>query len=156
MALLLLFLGTVLIGLTWKQAWRKAIDEEKNAAYFQSIMSLSERVSALETRVSNFGSLQKETAAAEQESLDELLDYKFELVLRAVAGLEDKIEAFDIRPEKQKNESKHFSAYVQEAGNEAAFKEIRDAYLSGKSVTEIAEQWGKGKGEIELILNLQK
>ena len=34
--------------------------------------------------------------------------------------------------------------------------QIYQAYLKGKSVTELAQEFGKGKGEIELILNLKR
>ncbi|MHB1421197.1 MAG: hypothetical protein ACYCX4_16745 [Bacillota bacterium] len=33
---------------------------------------------------------------------------------------------------------------------------IREAYAAGKGVTELAQQFCKGKGEIELILNLKR
>lgn len=33
---------------------------------------------------------------------------------------------------------------------------VRHAYQQGKDITELAKQFGKGKGEIELILNLRR
>ena len=44
MGVLLLLLGAVLIGLTWKQAWRQALNEEKDAYYLQSVEGLEQRL----------------------------------------------------------------------------------------------------------------
>lgn len=35
-------------------------------------------------------------------------------------------------------------------------EQIYQAFLNGKSVTELAQEFGRGKGEIELILNLKR
>lgn len=155
MALLLLFLGAVLIGLTWKQAWRQAVNQEQTFNYMQSIAGLSQRISALETKVSQFEILPQEPAVPEQEAV-EGMDLKLELLLQAVTGLQNKVDTLNKQKEVENTGGKNFSAYIKEADHDVVFKEIRNAYLSGKTVTEIAREFGKGKGEIELILNLQK
>ena len=35
-------------------------------------------------------------------------------------------------------------------------EQIYQGFLSGKSVTELAQEFGRGKGEIELVLNLKR
>jgi hypothetical protein len=157
MTVLLLFLGAVFIGLTWKQAWRQAVDEEKNFNYVQSMVNLGQRVSTLETKLSQLVLAAQDSAAPQDEAI-EGMDFKLELLLRAITGLESKVDTLNQKGQQQleNTREKDFAAYIKEASHDAGFKEIRDAYLSGKTVTEIAQEFGKGKGEIELILNLQK
>jgi hypothetical protein len=155
MGVLLLLLGAVLIGLTWKQAWRQALNEEKDAYYLQSVKGLEQRVADLEAKISEFELFPQEQPAPESEFSGKL-DYKLELLTQAVSGLGNQIETLLRKNEGDSHGDRDFSEYIQEAGHEAEFRDIRDAYLSGKSVTEIAQQFGKGKGEVELILNLQK
>lgn len=157
MAILLLFLGAVLIGLTWKKAWRQAIDEEKHTNSMESIAGLDQRVSALEAKVSQL-ELSPQAAVPEGEEAKES-NLKWELLLRAITGLENKMDTFSkdqVENNAENNGEKDFSAYIKEASHQADFKEIFEAYLSGMTVTEIAQKFGKGKGEVELILNLQK
>lgn len=155
MAVLLLLLGAVLMGLTWKKAWRQAVNEEKNFYYLQSVGGLERRVSDLEEKISELEAVQKELSAPKYEDAGRI-DYKMELLLHAVSGLENQIEALLKKNEDDNDRDSDFSEYIEKAGQDAEFQAIQKAYLSGKSVTEIAQQFGMGKGEVELILNLQK
>lgn len=161
MAVLLLFLGVVLIGLTWRQAWRQAVEEEKTNNQMHLYLKLGERISALEAAVSDIRVVHKEPEFTEKDTMLGGLDYKMELLLRAVSGLEDRITVVgeieeEEEPEEIDDGQLDFSTYLKEATQEDEFKSINQAYLSGKTVTEIAQQFGRGKGEVELILNLQK
>lgn len=157
MAILLLFLGAVLIGLTWKKAWRQAIDEEKHTNFMEAIVGLSQQVSALEAKVSQLELSPQATVPEVWEPKETNL--KWELLLKAITGLENKMDTFSkdqVENNAKNNGEKDFSACIKEASHQADFKEISEAYLSGMTVTEIARKFGKGKGEVELILNLQK
>ena len=154
MAILLLFLGAVLIGLTWKKAWRQAIEEEKHSQSMESIADLDQRISSLEEKVSQMEQLPQPSVPEREEAQE--ADLKWELLLRAITGLENKMDSLYKDQKTENNGEKDFSAYIKEASHQADFKEIKEAYLSGMTVTEIAREFGKGKGEVELILNLQK
>lgn len=158
MAVLLLFLGIVLMGLTWKYAWRQAVNEEKMSNRMELFYNLEKRISAIESTIADLSASQTQPMISDKSAELGGLDYKMELLLRAVSGLEEKLS--DIS-EKEKNTEEEnaqldFSTYIKESTQEQLFKSINEAYLSGKTVTEIAQEFGKGKGEVELILNLQK
>ena len=131
----------------------------------QLFLKLGERISALEATLSEMQDVRKDSAFTVKDNMLGGLDYKMELLLRAVSGLEDKIDVINEEEEEtEENAQLDFTSYLKEATQETAaeatqaalFKSINEAYLSGKTVTEIAQQFGKGKGEVELILNLQK
>jgi len=157
MAVLLLFLGVVLMGLAWKYAWRQAVNEEKMSSRMELFYNLEKRISAIETVISDLSALQTQPIIPEKSAALGGLDYKMELLLRAVSGLEEKISDINEKEkDTEENAQLDFSTYIKESTQEHLFKSINEAYLSGKTVTEIAQEFGKGKGEVELILNLQK
>lgn len=170
MWVMLVLLGALLVGLTWKQAWRQALDKEKNKNYLECVVNLDERVSLLETKVSQSAALSKGATVPVRENREEQVEDKLELLLKGIEGLEQEIKNINQSTEnkseendadiddkvKNNQEKEDFSEYIDVADHEAVFNDIREAHASGKTITEIAQELGKGKGEVELILNLQK
>ncbi|MDS1029548.1 hypothetical protein RDV78_03400 [Bacillota bacterium LX-D] len=130
MAYLLLIIGIFLVALTYQEAvgqWGKHSIESFPEKYFlpSYLQNLESKVSALENIV------QEIKSKGEREK-----------IIRQKTG---------IQPLKQNiMENKPLPTSIDNIN-----EEILAAYKQGKGVTELAKEFGKGKGEIELILNLK-
>jgi len=131
LALMMLVLGFVLVLVFTPLAWRRAREETggEDAAFARV---LAGEIEALEARMAQ-------------------LQQEYQLLSRRVHGSpEGKAPA---PPAPAKEEKREASGSLSEI---ELYRRVFQAYDAGKSVTEIARELGRGKGEIELILNLRR
>lgn len=126
LALMMLVLGFVLVLVFTPLAWRRA-REETGGEDAAFARVLAGEIEALEARMAQ-------------------LQQEYQLLSRRVHGSpEGKAPA--------KEEKREASGSLPEI---ELYRRVFQAYDAGKSVTEIARELGRGKGEIELILNLRR
>ncbi|MHB1125914.1 MAG: hypothetical protein ACYC2T_03000 [Bacillota bacterium] len=93
-------------------------------------------------------------------ALDEVLDIgaRVDLLTDTVERLLAKINRLETRfgQWEQQRETVPPDGRPEQAPPGSFQQQIREAFASGKDVTELAQQYGKGKGEIELILNMKR
>jgi len=141
MGYVLILLGAVLVLLAWRPAlerWRPPAgnrpdpdDQVRRAA-----AELLDRLAVLEGQLAAVQASVAELTAREKEKA----------VPTAEAG----------EPEHAAEPPPSFEAVLAEAEREAWRQEVYAAYEAGEDVASIARRLGRGKGEIELILNLRR
>lgn len=138
-ALLLLGLGLIIIIVFTPLAWRKAKEEAaSNGNSFGQV--LSEEIQALEAQLAQ-------------------LRQEYRTMSHQVEAGPVKTEAVQVeqvtegRPIKLLEEQETAPGKLPDI---QLYRQVFQAYDDGKSVTEIAKELGRGKGEIELILNLRR
>lgn len=97
----------------------------------------------------------------EEISLRGFPDYKdLEARLGSLAADVEKISQCLSRLEYEqaqvRTEQSSFAEVLRETQRAALYEQVRRSYEGGKGIAEIARDLGRGKGEIELILNLQR
>jgi len=154
MAYLLIFLGFVLIAVTGKHVMRQFIEKDVFINQQRFMEQVARRLSILEDKVA---ALEKSAALGAGGQITRGMEEKLEILNQTVSNLERKLDNFwEIGNREKPSQELKFSSYVKEAEKDSLFRDIRAAYDAGKSITEIAEEFGRGKGEVELILNLRR
>lgn len=176
-AYLLMILGLIFIAVTGKTVLRQGLEQKQQLNYQHGYFeNLERRISRLEEEFNEI------KISGTSDSLPDM-GAKIEKLQQTLTGIENKLEGpaynlvnqYDYQQEEQKTyvkqrqdgevnyqidnkkaDDKVFTEYVKEAEHEDMFEMVREAYFSGKSVTDIARQFNKGKGEVELILSLRR
>ncbi|NLO89005.1 MAG: hypothetical protein GX088_01525 [Clostridia bacterium] len=151
MAYFLMLLGILLILITGRNAVGQLRDREDVFGFGKLLMKLEERLDELENKVSL---MEQSGYPAYKENLTPALNEKINNLTVSLSKIERKLDNFGEKGEKQDSQRK-FEEYVKEAEADD-FQKIRMAYEMGKTIDEIAEEFGRGKGEVELILNLKR
>lgn len=136
LALILVVVGVIIAVVFTPLAWRRAREGtgDKEAAFAQL---LAEEMQALENRMAQL--------TEEYRSLSRQVEAKREA---AAPAEKEKPVLLAEREERE--------AAVKQLPEIELYRRVYQAYDAGKSVTEIAKELGRGKGEIELILNLRR
>jgi len=151
MAYFLMLLGILLILTAGRNAVGQLREREDVFGFRESLIKLEKRLDELEKKVS---SIEKSGSSAFKEIHAAALDEKINNLTVSLSKIERKLDNFGEKGEKQDLKRK-FEEYVKEAEADD-FQKIRTAYEMGRTIDEIAEEFGRGKGEVELILNLKR
>ncbi|NLJ99957.1 MAG: hypothetical protein GX318_01810 [Clostridia bacterium] len=154
MAYLFIVLGLILVIFTFKYAWRQALGREMAQGQQKAVKEIRDRLDILEREQAALNNRLSDSTPQEYgKSSQEQLSVLSEILL----NFERKLDNLGEQEVKSKTfENGDFSSHFKDAEKRNLFNDIKRAYASGKSITEIAQEFEKGKGEIELILNLQK
>lgn len=104
----------------------------------------------------------KETAGTAPAGPEELAALRAEVdeLAETVAELALRLQTLEARPAAVSRAAgwrpAHFEEALQSSQRQDLHEAIWQAHAEGKDVTEIARQFGRGKGEVELILNLRR
>ncbi|HHW08091.1 MAG TPA: hypothetical protein GXX34_11295 [Clostridia bacterium] len=135
LALIILVIGVIIVLVFAPLAWRKAAEEAGvDRAAFARV--LTEEIQELETRMAQLR--QEYRSLSRQVEARQATPVPPEQVERVQQGGDREREPAGQLPEIE------------------LYRRVFQAYDAGKSVTEIAKDLGRGKGEIELILNLRR
>ena len=153
MAYIFILLGLILIIATFRNAWSQALEKEVDNRHKQSMIHMDSRLGDLENKLAALAG--KEFLF--QDNTTDSLGAQMEVLHNELTKFERKLDSYR---EKEVNsevlQKVDFKTHFKDAEKESLFNDIREAYASGKSITRLAQEYEKGKGEIELILNLQR
>lgn len=153
MAYVVILLGLVLIGLSGPQAWRQWREDRLDL-----IHRLEAERDHLRRQLDELAAQGKKTPVVENmETLQEQVGLLTENIADAMTQLnrmEQKMVQLLSTGKPLANNP--FGQELTAAQQNAFFQEVYKAYDQGKDITEIAKQFGKGKGEIQLILGLRR
>lgn len=152
MAWVFLLVGIFLLLLTAPQLIKEQnADIGEPLSYLQrQLKELSREKQQLEEQLAK----QQETAAASAAGVEEQLA----LVVDSINALQDRMKRWEnVLHNLSSPPENSFRNVMDEVSKQLTlFEEIYQDYDQGKSVTEIAQKYNRGKGEIELILSLRK
>ncbi|MBO8167995.1 MAG: hypothetical protein H0Z35_02275 [Thermoanaerobacteraceae bacterium] len=152
MAWVFLLVGIFLLLLTVPQLIKEQkADTGESLSYLQrQLKELSREKQQLEEQLAK----QQETAVALAAGVEEQLA----LVVDSINALQDRMKRWEnVLHNLNSPPENSFRNVMDEVSKQLTlFEEIYRDYDLGKSVTEIAQKYNRGKGEIELILSLRK
>lgn len=138
MVYVILVLGLLLVVMTFKRSWNVVAAEKE-----RQLNSLVAK--------ENSGS---DTVPFSGESLEKM-ENRLEMVAQALVSLKERLELVEkklVLGEKKEV----FNTILEDSKRTVLYEDIYAAYDAGKDITTIAQELGKGKGEIELILQLRR
>ncbi|HBT20148.1 MAG TPA: hypothetical protein DEA47_02085 [Peptococcaceae bacterium] len=152
MAYILMLLGMLLILLSGKNAVKQLREKENFYGFKEALKKLEQRMDEIEKKIVSLE--EKSGRSVFKEIHSPLLEEKINNLTLSLSKIERKLDNFGEMGEKL-NVDKKFEDYVRDAEADD-FQKIRTAFEMGKTIDEIAEEFGRGKGEVELILNLKR
>lgn len=151
LSFVLLFLGLTLVVLTGRSLWQGRENMDKtgyngNGTHVDYLNYLQQIDRKLEDFNRDLEALKAEVATGNSTQETEKFTEKFSQILTQNEKIEEKTEPNAFKGVEEEDLSTPLSLKDK----------IYIEYKKGKGITELAKEFGKGKGEIELILNLRR
>ncbi len=113
------------------------------------------RLNIIENNDLNNNSREMKKIAELEENIN-ILSNTLEEVLQKIDTMSFDNEKNEEIEENEEIEVSSFSDELSKQQQIDEYREIREAFQRGEEITEIAKRYNRGKGEIQLILNLKK
>ncbi len=159
MAYVILILGLILIALTFKRTWDFQVfdyNAESQGGIFKKALNngAAEATGQMDDKDSRNDEVKNITSGTEKMLED--IETKLEVIAEILAELKEGLERIEKGQGAGEKEKESFGEVLAHEKKNALFEDIYAAYDEGKDVTELAREFGRGKGEIELILDLRR
>ena len=162
MTYFLMLIGVVFVLISFRSAWKQALERSTAESGWQYVQQLEKKITDLEERTALLEAEQHSVSVPGKQAVIDTtaVENKLDRLLQTLTDLGEKIPASPVKHEAEDyekgREGVSFENAMEKVEGNRLFEEIFRAHSAGKSITEIAQEFDRGKGEVELILSLKR